>query len=51
MVGLPGNQAVQLTRMSKTSMAALQTNEIPTAKHVGTVRLDRDRANASFQPG
>ena len=49
MVGLPGKQAVQLTRWSETSTAALQKNEILTAKHVGTGRLDKDRANASSQ--
>ena len=37
MVGLPGKQAMQSTGWSETSMAALQMNEIPTAKHVGTV--------------
>ena len=49
MVGVPGKQVVQFTGRSETSMASLQTNEIPAAKHVGTIRLDRDRENVSFQ--
>ena len=48
MVGLLGKQAVQSMGRSETSMAALQMNKILTAKHLGTVRLDKDRANASF---
>ena len=40
MVGLPGKQVVQSTGRFENSMAALQMNEIPTAKHIGTIRLD-----------
>ena len=49
MVVLPGKQAMQSTGRSETSMAALQTNEILTAKHIGTVRLNQDRENVSFK--
>ena len=49
MVGLPGKQAVQSTGRSETSMTPLQTNKIPTTKHVGTVRLEKDRENVSSQ--